>query len=305
MAPTTSAQAYEKDLGILLYIDDHPSMYEEFSWIYKSWIHSGVWRRSDLIVVCHPKAYDQLPGNDPGVIKIVAEPISREGRWKGYHFINSIACVSGAHTAHLAGQYKWLLRTDADVFLTRHLANFRPNFPVLGRGRYAENQEVWDRMVAFCKAHGVAHQRSFGCGSSILAESSLALFFLERQTYWCERLLEHFDAHGEGQWPGWFKGVITLYAGEIAANENHHAFLRYSYQRILDLESYVVGHIDEFTLHIHAIHTDDYFSKSKFRDGGYKHIDVAKLDTSKVNQYAHWIAATPLDEIKAAAAYPY
>ena len=305
MTPSNSTQAHEKDLGILLYIDDHPSMYEEFGWIYKSWIHSGVWRRSDLIVVCHPDAYDRLPGDDPGVIKIIAEPLSREGRWKGYHFINSIACVSGPHTAHLAGRYKWLLRTDADVFLTRHLAEFRPNFPVLGRGRYAENHEVWDKMIAFCEAHGIAHQRSFGCGSSILAESSLVLFYLERQTYWCERLLEHFDAHGEGQWPGWFKGVITLYAGEIAANENYNAFLRYSYQRILDLESYVVGHIDEFTLHIHAIHTDDYFSKSKFRSGEYSHIDPANLDRTKVNQYAHWIATTPLGGIKSAASYAY
>lgn len=298
-------QAQPKDLGILLYIDDHPSMYEEFDWIYKSWIHSGVWRRSDLIVVCHPKAYEQLPHDDPGVIKIVMEPLSREGRWKDYHFINSIACLTGAHTAHLAGQYKWLLRTDADVFLTHHLANFRPNFPVLGRGRYAETKEVWEKMIAFCEAHGVAHQRTFGCGHSILAESSLVLVFLERQMYWCERLREHFDAHGPGQWPGWFRGVITMYASEIAANENANVFCRYSYQRILDLESYVVGHIDEFTLHIHAIQTDDYFSKSSFRNGAYRHINLADLDTTKVNQYAHWIAATPLEAIKSTAGYAY
>lgn len=289
-----------------MYIDNNPAMLEEFQWIYKSWIYSGVWQRSDLIAVCHPEMFSHLPSDDPNVFRIIAEPLSHAGsKWEGYPFINSIGCLTGERVAHLSGKYKWLLRTDADVFLTRNMAHFRPSFPVLGRGRYAENADVWSHMVAFCEAHGVEHKRVFGCGHSIMAESSLVLFFLERQMYWCERLLEHFSHFGQGAWPGWFRGVLTMYAGEIAANENYDAFCSHSYQRILDLESYVTEPIDGLTLHIHAIHTDTYFSKHRYRNGEYSHISRKDLDRKRVNQYAHWIVDSPIDEIKRDCSYPY
>ncbi|HEY5409808.1 MAG TPA: hypothetical protein VIJ94_03670, partial [Caulobacteraceae bacterium] len=123
----------DKTLGILLYIDDTPEMLEDFSWIYKSWIYSGNWRTSDLIVVCNPLVFDQLP-DERGVVRIPFEPIAVPGsKWAGYPFINSIACLSGPHTDHLVDRYTHFLRTDADVFLTHHLVNFRPNIAVHGR----------------------------------------------------------------------------------------------------------------------------------------------------------------------------
>src|SRR5665213_3487318 len=100
-------------------------MLQEFGFIYKSWIHSGNWRTSDLIVVCNPLIHDQLP-DERGVIRIARAPISLPGsKWEGYPFINSIACLSGPHTDELTSRYTHFLRTDADVFLTRHLVDFR------------------------------------------------------------------------------------------------------------------------------------------------------------------------------------
>jgi hypothetical protein len=301
----TARQTMEKDLGIMLYVDDHPSMYEEFDWIYKSWIHSGNWRTSDLIVVCHPNALTQLPMNDPGVIKIPQMPLSVPGSvWEGYPYINSIACLSGEHTAHLASTYTWLLRTDADVFLTSNLATFRPSFPVFGRAHYGDHPDVWRNIVAFAEKHGLEHHRVFNCGSSLLARSADVLFFLAEQTRLCNLLIEEFQ-DSPGQWPGWSRDVLTMYAAELVANHYYNEYLRHCYMCVLDTESFCVAPIDALTMHIHAVPSHSYFSKWAWRKGDYQDADLSGLDITKINQYCHWIAATPLQQIKQSCTYPY
>lgn len=302
----TNSSDNAKSLGILMYIDDHPKMLEDFSWIYKSWIYSGNWRSSDLIAVCHPDVMNKLTEDDPGIAKIPFEPVAVDGSiWQGYPFINSIACLSGPHTDHLPARYKWLLRTDADVFLTEHLCGLRPNFPVHGNGQGLYNSpDVWDKMLDFCQRHGFEHHRVFGCGHSLLAPSDHVLFFVKEQARVAELVLRDFG-NDPGHWPGWSRGVTTMYAAEIVANHYYDAFLAYGKTQILDVPSFSVGAIDHLTFHIHGIHTNDYFSKHHYRAGKYSHIDRQVLDRTKINQYCHWIVATPLEEIKELASYPY
>ncbi|WP_211482444.1 hypothetical protein [Collimonas sp. OK607] len=248
-----------------------------------------------MIAVCHPNAIDKLPSNDPRVVKMVAEPMAVPGsRWDGYKFINSIGCLSGPHT-------------DADVFLTSNLINFRPSVVVQGRGNYAhpEGSEVWTKMAEFCTANGVRHGGVFGCGSSLMGKSELVLDLLRRQLFWSEKLLDHFKEYGPGTWPGWFSGVITMYAAEIAANENYDTYLRHAYHRILDMESMLPYPIDSLVMHIQAVPTDEHFSKSRYRQGAYQGTDLRTLDRTKINHCAHWIAATPLEQIKREVGYPF
>jgi hypothetical protein len=279
-------------------------MLEELEWIYKSWIFSKSWEMSDLVIVCHPRAVHRIP-SDPGLKVIAAEPVAIPGsRWEGYPFINSIACLSGPHTDGLQSEYKWLLRTDADVFLTTNFAKIRPSFPIYGRGHYAGpyQPQVWDEMIRFCDQHGVKHRRVFNCGHSLFATSDRVLSFLKRQTFWSSALLDHFERNGAGEWPGWCKNVITMYAAEITANENYEYFLENSYQRILDVESDRSELLDTLVLHIHAIHTDGYFSKFHFREGAYA---GKQHNRETISGYCHFIAATDIRNIKTEVCYPY
>ena len=295
----------QKTLGILLYVDNTREMLEDFSWIYKSWIYSGNWRTSDLIVCCNPAVYDHLP-NDSGVIKIAKEPVSVPGsKWAQYPFINSIACLSGPHTDALEPRYTHFLRTDADVFLTENLVDFRPNVPVYGRGRYAENAEVRVRIQDFAARHGLDHHGIFNCGHSMLSSSSQVLYFLRDQLLLCDWLYEEFK-DDPGQWPGWCRNVLTMYAAELVANHHWPTFLRLAYHNTLDFETCLGSDIKATrVMHIHAIHIfDEYWSKFDYRAGKYKDYDVSRLDRSLVNQYCHWIAETPVDVVKRAVGYP-
>jgi hypothetical protein len=158
-------------------------------------------------------------------------------------------------------------------------------------------------MIDFCERHGIAHMNHFGCGSSILARADLVMRMLARQTYWTEVILKDFG-DSPGTWPGWWRGVASMYAAEIVANEQWVAYLAYGRERILDFESFSMSPIDIMTIHIHAVPTDDYFSKYKFRIGEYDGVDIASLDRGVVREYCHWIAAVDVGRIKEMAGYP-
>lgn len=92
---------------------------------------------------------------------------------------------------------------------------------------------------------------------------------------------------GEGKWPGWYRGVVLLYAAEIATNHLVDEFIIDNSK--LDFGSTssedVTGHP-----HIHCWHTDDLFSKFHFDSGKYDNIDIDKLDTARVNEYCLYVA---------------
>ena len=64
-AETVAPAPDGKRMAILTYIDATENMVQEFGWLYRSWIYSGNWRTSDLIVCCHPAAVGALP-DEPG-----------------------------------------------------------------------------------------------------------------------------------------------------------------------------------------------------------------------------------------------
>ena len=288
-----------KTLGILTYIDDTPNMLEEFSWIYKSWIYSGNWRTSDIIAVCNPSAYDKLPV-ESGIIRIARSPLSQPGSpWADYPFINSIGCLVGSFIDEIAGNYTHLLRSDADVFLTQNLVGFRPNIPVFGRGHYADTAEVRQKLTAYAEKLGFEHHGVFNCGHSLLASSSHVVEFLREQYSLCEILLEEFK-DDPGQWPGWCRNVLTMYAAELVANKHWASNLRVGFHNILDYETVLWSDIAASGVyHIHALHvTGQHWSKIDYRAGAYRDYDLASLDIRAVHDYCHWIAATSLGEIK-------
>ncbi|WP_312627475.1 hypothetical protein [Scandinavium sp.] len=296
-----------KSLGIITYIDDTPAMREEFTWLYKSWIYSGCWKRSDLVIAHHPALSGTFP-DEPGLITLPVLPYSQtEPLFENYHFINSIACLSGAHINDLLRQYRWLLRTDADVFLTHYLADFEPIYPVHGRGNYHFRADFREKMLDFCKRHNVRHDHRFGCGHSVMLDSDKMIAFLDRQMHWARMLAEDFgpDKANWGTWPGWYRSVLSMYAAEIAANERWGDYLQNCRERVLDMESNNDGFIDGLTLHIHATAGSTCFSKYKYRQGEYDAIQPDELDRRRVGEYCLWIAKMDINALKVLAGYGY
>ncbi|KAF1055774.1 MAG: hypothetical protein GAK41_00341 [Burkholderia gladioli] len=209
-----------------------------------------------LIVVCHPDVAGRLPA-DPRLI-VIPEPPHAETRpeWAGYPYINSVANLSRSVVLDICAGLDTLLKTDCDTFVTPALARFAPTALCFGFGAYAYEDSVRRKLVECSARWGFPHSGLHNVGASVLGPSEMVRHFLVAQMEHCNRLLAEEFAQFEGQWPGWCKNVLTMYAGELA--------LRQTYPQQCPL-----GLLDHFpsagrrlggdVLHIHAWHTDAYF----------------------------------------------
>lgn len=287
------------DLGILVYVDNRKETIEEFHWLYKSMIFSNLFSRADIIAVCHPEAISSLP-KDEKIIVIPGAPYAdNNSEWAGYGYINSIANLCEQPVLEICKKYKFILKTDCDTFVTPALAGFSPTGLCFGFGAYAYNEQVRKKLSECSLRWGFPHSGLHNVGASVLGPTELVCNFLLAQMDYCQKLLNEEFRDFQGEWPGWCKNVLTMYAGELA--------LRRTYPQQCS-----IGFLDHFphagrafgsdVLHIHAWHTDQYWSKSDFRAGKYAHIVLDQIDKDTLGGYCHWLAASDVNEVKASVA---
>jgi hypothetical protein len=288
----------EKDLAITVYVDDTEYILEELNWLYKSFIFSENYKKSDIIAFCNPSAINKIDINilnDKNVHIIPLDPISRkENLWKNYHFINSIYFLTTKESEILLN-YKYTLATDCDVFLTKNLLTLRPVHHTFGMGDYIRSKDVKNKIIYIIKSLNLKNNYLHNVGASYLYKSFDVLNFRRLQYNMCVYLIINEFKDYEGTWGTWFKGTLTMYAGEIVANQLEHGNIRLN---ILDSYSMSDKKIDNNFYHIHAWHTKQYFSKYDFRNGIYKDINEDLLDISIVNNYCLFLVKKSIDDIK-------
>jgi len=92
-----------------------------------------------------------------------------------------------------------------------------------------------------------------------------------------------------GEWPGFFRGVTSLYASEIAIN--HLIDSIFINAESLDFNSNSKDNISLHS-HIHFTHCTDMFSKHAFLQGDYDTVDASSLDKTIVSEYCLYCALT-------------
>jgi hypothetical protein len=287
-----------KDIGILVYVDNVPSNIEEFGWLYKSIIHTGLFDRSTLIVVCHPEATSKLP-RDSNIVVIPSVPYSQKNsEWSDYGYINSVVNLCDKAVLDVCRQFDYILKTDCDTFVTPALSKFHPAGLCFGFGAYAYEASVRQKLNECSARWGFPHSGLHNIGASVLGPSTMVCDFLPAQMDCCIRLLDEEFKDFRGEWPGWCRNVITMYAGELA--------LRRTYPQrcsigLLDHFPYASLTHGSDVLHIHAWQTEEYWSKLKYREGAYDHIALQDIDRSTLGGYCHWLAASDIEQVRAEA----
>lgn len=272
-----------KEVAIATYLDNVPHLLTECGWLHRSWICSGSWRTSDLVVFHHPAV--NVEGME-GIIAVPLEPLTvQDPTWGDYGFINSVHFLTTPEAAFLT-RYRYLLRTDNDCFLTPNFPNLRPRLATFGIGMYAQMPAVVIRLAQIAEKWGILPNFN-NVGSTFMANSDLALQYAQLQMEYCRKLLRDEFPDGPGEWPGWFQGVITMYAGNLAANAFFGMGLVLGG---LDVHCMSQDRMCATDYHIHAWHTHDYFSKFKWREGGYRDMDRSQLDPEKIADYCLLLA---------------
>jgi hypothetical protein len=284
----------QANLGILVYIDNNSEMIEEFMWLYKSILFSKLSDECAIIAVCHPSVMDQIP-IDSRIRILVSVPYAEQNAaWAGYKYINSVSNLAEAAVLSACADFDFILKTDCDTFVTEYLSDFRPSGLCFGFGAYAYQDSVRKKLVECSERWGFPHNGSHNVGASVMGPTEMVSEFLTVHMQCCERLLREEFTDFVGEWPNWSKQVLTMYAGELA--------LRLTYPQRCSF-----GLLDHFTntrklasdvLHIHAWHTDDYWSKHAYRSGMYDSMALDQIDKTTLGGYCHWLAAASLDEVK-------
>ncbi|MDQ6598592.1 hypothetical protein E2K98_14130 [Bacillus salipaludis] len=268
--------------ALVVYVEDKPSLLMQFGWLYTSlkYIEAD---DTDLVVFGTKNALKKIPDD---CIKIEQSPISYNKEWQNYHYINSIACVADDSAAFL-NQYDLLLRTDVDTFLTPAWKDFFPDYYTVGGGGYVNDSEVSGNLKTIAQKLGYRHQGHHNIGSTHYGWAPLVRNVCIHSLAAAKYIINNEFSNGYGIWPGWYKGVVSMYSNEIAVNHlvdkviidgNKLDYFSTSSESTLDHP------------HIHCWHTAEMFSKFAFELGYYDHIKLEELDQSIVKDYCLFIA---------------
>jgi len=274
------------DVGITVYLDDNIMSIIEFGWLYQSWIYTGCYEMSDIIVFHNPKLKKELLPKHENIIYAPLVPLSEtDEEWAYYPHINGTWFLTTKEATFIT-KYKYILRTDPDCFLTSNFKNLRPRLALFGLSAFTKRPDVTEKLLRISTDWGI-DQYYINIGGTIMTFSDDVINFSNLQLEYCEKLRDEEFKEGFGEWPGWYKRVINMYAGQLAANA-------------VFSNNMILGGLDVFCMsddeicpqdyHIHAWQTWNYFSKMRWHKGEYDNVDCDKLNKNIISDYCMWIA---------------
>ena len=262
--------------AIVCFVDDKPHLVQQALALRHSWLHAQS-PDTDLVVMGPAPALARIPDD---VVKIGQRATAEDAVWRGYLYANSIVCMNGDGAEQL-DRYTHLLRTDVDTFITSAWNDFHPSEFTCGHGAYSNDDDVRQRIRSIAEQYGLVHRGLTNVGSTWYGPTDV----VRRASAYAEMLTKHIltqhFADDEGEWPGWYRGVALLYAGEIAVN---HCAPDAQRSALLDSLS-TSREPTSRSVHIHCWHTDDKFSKHWFTAGRYTHAEARDLDLDVVRDY--------------------
>ncbi|VDO98313.1 unnamed protein product [Soboliphyme baturini] len=291
-------------IGVLLCIPFKPNHYytlQFLTFLYASWkvmnehaveVHAiygtqSNFNKVDLLVFCEPPSCYDLPDDcvewTPDTPEIKNIPfcyfISTKGFNLEYANVNSYCYVKTTAFAQLTTRYRYLLRTDVDVFLSPAMLLWKTDQPIVtGLGGYCVPFNM-RRLMTMATRYGLRHQGVHCLGSTWFGESQLisslsnitialtmTIFENEFDPVRHPDIAEFMRQSPHGDWPSWWRPVSTMYAQELALNHMVDDLSKSHIKRdLIDVESCRRTSI-LLHPHIHTWHSDCEFSKFTFLD---------------------------------------
>lgn len=270
----------------------HGMLSLDFDRMYRSWKFTGADQTTDLLVATPDptlEIFGKRRGFPEDVILVkVKPPCNSVPAFHRNRFMNSIGFLLEKDVRSVLSNYDTVLKTDLDVFLLPGFKNWEPEEFVCGRGAYCNDQETRDRIVRIAGELGMVHQGIHNIGATFMCDPTVLEDISERTWEAAIRILEKEFPDGEGKWPGWYAGVASMYASEIAVND---VILTPSPSKILDMESSnEYAGVDSAKV-AHCWHTDRRFSKFWHFNGKYRDLKAEDFDpATSVSNYCMHIA---------------
>lgn len=264
--------------AIVVYLDNNNKMIEEFSWLYKTWMLYKLHTEYDIVVYHNPEVENEIP-NHPNIDKVPLLPMGiNNPMWDKYKFVNSFAMFNDDNECkRITEKYNYILKTDCDIFLTENMIGQEPDIILIGRGGYMsrESDVILENLKRIQKKLNLENNQHNHIGASIFGETSKIVSIVKYHFSFTEYILKTEWTDGSyGQWPGWYKGVASMYAIHLVINH----FLNNQEIRLNTLDDLCWNNkINKNVLHIHAWHGNCDFSKHKWFDGKYEKVNYTEI----------------------------
>ena len=279
--------------AIVCFVGDQPHLVQQALALRQSWLYAES-PDTDLVMMGPASALARMPED---VVRIEQRSVENDPEWRGYRYADSVLCVNGAGAERL-DRYTHILRTDVDTFVTPAWNDFRPSHFAFGHGGYSNDDDVRQRIRSIAARFGLVHRGLTNVNSTWYGPTDL----VRRASAVNAMLMRHIVTDGfpdgRGEWPGWYWGVSSLYAGEIAVN---HCAPDARRSDQLDGPNTSRDPISRYA-HIHCWHTDEKFSKHAFTDGKYTLADLHDIDLGIVRDYCMAMAFRSLGDLDPAMA---
>lgn len=283
--------------AVVVYLDDTEKCIEEFSWLYKTWMLWEIYSEFDLVVYHNPSVLNKIPKHDKIVKKQLTPLNETDEFWKEYPYVNSFSMfLDTKEQEWISSKYDFILKTDCDVFLTKYILGKSPERLMVGRGAYMRPESSKEILSNIKRVQKKLKLNNFDLnhiGASIFGKTSYVIQVINLQFSITKHLLTEEWKESPGTWPGWNKGVASMYGIHMAVNNyfNNQNAILYSLDEI-SWERIICSDV----IHIHAWHTKDDFSKHKWFNKEYKKPKFTSIP-KKVSEYCLLIASHSLEEL--------
>jgi hypothetical protein len=191
-----------------------------------------------------------------------------------YQFLNSIEFLADDAAAMLDA-YSFVMRTDADTFVTPAFVRWRPTLFHTGVGGYCFLEGTQKRLVEWAGRLGVRHRGMHNLGASWYGPARDVRRAARLTARLTAELYEHaFDnKQNTTGWPLWHYGVALLYGSELALNE---LFAAVTPTAMIDTPTNQHISINSVYL-LHSYQTGLFFSKLAFAKHSYDGLETKGL----------------------------
>ena len=288
-----------KDTAILVYIPDEQSFIDQFWGLYYSVQHSKQNREKfSFVIMCTEGAEKKLPKDNCVYFTREKELSEHEGfqyKYSGnpYKYINSWHHFSDDEViAYLRDNFNNLLRIDVDTFVTPsgYLLGVVQGEIKVGTGGYASAESTVNLRRTCADLNIPYKEEIHNLGSTWYGRTNDVIDLGRTALKYAKYLLNEdavFKEH-EGEWPIWYAGVITMYAGHLAACKCNYKMTPFR----LDIGTSGDEKWDScYTAH--CWHSGEFFSKFKFAAGDYDSLTPTRKDWEKsgmLSDYGLWCA---------------
>ena len=239
--------------AIVCFVEEHRHLIQQVLALRLSWRYAQS-PDTDLVVMGPEEVLARLPAD---LIKIPQRPAADDPVWQDYRYINAITSLNAAGAEQL-DRYSHILRTDVDCFMTPAWNQFYPTAFTFGTGGYANDEEVRQRLRDIAADYGLVHRGITNVGATWYGPTVVVRRACAVSEMLAKHILTHyFTSEEEGQWPGWYRGVTSMYSGDIAVN---HCARDAQRSELLDAASDSAEAITRYP-HIHCWATEQTFSK--------------------------------------------